>query len=313
MDEPQQHQEDLDFMTVEEAARLLRVSPKTVRAWLGQGRLRGFKLTPKVWRIRREDFRAFIAAQAQAEEVYEIVGQDALAWLEHAKTLKLSADVILQELIRISPQSQVLPGVRERKLAYVRSFMLLTGLAFENLIKGIFIARNPRLVDRKKLDAQLWSAVRKGHGISTLANQVTSLHPEELNLLSRLEEALIWAGRYPIPMNSTQYFQTMLSNKVSLNPAVDSELINSLFERLSAILEMERSERLERPELSRPALAAPKAAVLKRLRAMQAEGLSLQAIADRLNKEGVLTLSGKGQWQQGTIGNLLAQQEEGAP
>lgn len=62
MGEPQHSQEDLDFLTVEEVARQLRVSPKTVRAWLGQGRLYGFKLTPKVWRIRREDFHAFVTA-----------------------------------------------------------------------------------------------------------------------------------------------------------------------------------------------------------------------------------------------------------
>lgn len=67
MDEPQHSQEDLDFLTVKEVARQLRVSPKTVRAWLVQGRLRGLKLTPKVWRIRREDFHAFVtAAERQA-------------------------------------------------------------------------------------------------------------------------------------------------------------------------------------------------------------------------------------------------------
>lgn len=38
-----------------------------------------------------------------------------------------------------------------------------------------------------------------------------------------------------------------------------------------------------------------------------AEGLSLQAIAAQLNAEGVPTLSHKGQWQKGTIGNLLVQ------
>lgn len=72
MGELQHRQEELDFMTVEEAARLLRVSPKTVRAWLGQGRMHGFKLTPKVWRIRREDFQAFVSAadrQAAREEM----------------------------------------------------------------------------------------------------------------------------------------------------------------------------------------------------------------------------------------------------
>jgi hypothetical protein len=32
-----------------------------------------------------------------------------------------------------------------------------------------------------------------------------------------------------------------------------------------------------------------------------------EVIADRLNTEGVPTLGGKGRWQKGTIGNLLAQ------
>ena len=40
---------------------------------------------------------------------------------------------------------------------------------------------------------------------------------------------------------------------------------------------------------------------------MQAAGLSLQTIANKLNADGVPTLSGKGRWQKGTIGNLLAQ------
>jgi excisionase family DNA binding protein len=72
MGEPQHRQEELDLLTVEEVARQLRVSPTTVRAWLIQRRLHGFKLTPKVWRIRREDFQAFVtAAERQADEGME--------------------------------------------------------------------------------------------------------------------------------------------------------------------------------------------------------------------------------------------------
>jgi excisionase family DNA binding protein len=78
MGEPQHRQEDLDLLTVEEVARQLRVSPKTVRAWLGQGRMHGFKLTPKVWRIRRDDFQAFVAAaERQADESLERSGRSA--------------------------------------------------------------------------------------------------------------------------------------------------------------------------------------------------------------------------------------------
>jgi hypothetical protein len=52
-----------------------------------------------------------------------------------------------------------------------------------------------------------------------------------------------------------------------------------------------------------------KAAVLTRLRAMQAERLALQATANQLHTEGIPTFSGKGRWQKGTIGHLLAQEE----
>ena len=47
------------------------------------------------------------------------------------------------------------------------------------------------------------------------------------------------------------------------------------------------------PPSPQPVMSEPKAAVLERLQAMQAEGLSLQKIADRLNHEVVPTLSGK--------------------
>jgi hypothetical protein len=50
---------------------------------------------------------------------------------------------------------------------------------------------------------------------------------------------------------------------------------------------------------------ARKAALVARIRALQAEGLTLQVIANRLNNEGVPTLSHKGTWKKGTVYNLL--------
>lgn len=69
----------------------------------------------------------------------------------------------------------------------------------------------------------------------------------------------------------------------AIDRAVD-HVVERLAERLTARL----TERLERPERSRrstSAMPSPKAALLTRLRAMQAEGLSLQAIANQLNAE----------------------------
>jgi excisionase family DNA binding protein len=54
---------------------------------------------------------------------------------------------------------------------------------------------------------------------------------------------------------------------------------------------------------------ARKASLVARIRTLHGQGLSAQAIANRLNIEGVPTISGRGQWQRGTVANLLAQAE----
>jgi hypothetical protein len=51
-----------------------------------------------------------------------------------------------------------------------------------------------------------------------------------------------------------------------------------------------------------------KAALVARLHQMRASGLSLSQIASQLQAEGLPTLSGKGQWQKGTVDKLLHSQ-----
>jgi transcriptional regulator with XRE-family HTH domain len=84
-----------------------------------------------------------------------------------------------------------------------------------------------------------------------------------------------------------------------------------------------RAPSLARPRRSRSPIApaqeppAPimqppqdrKAALLARLQQMR-EHMTLQAMATQLNAEGVPTISGRGTWQAGTIGNLLAKEGE---
>lgn len=53
-----------------------------------------------------------------------------------------------------------------------------------------------------------------------------------------------------------------------------------------------------------------KAALVARLREMKAQGMSLDKIASELNREALPTLSGKGSWKKGTIGNLLAEAQD---
>jgi Recombinase len=123
------------------------------------------------------------------------------------------------------------------------------------------------------------------------------------------------AGHYlaQIMERQSHYFDLFLKEELThLVERVVERVVDQVVERLAASIERsERSRPAPRlsPTAHKPAMPEPKAALLKQLRAMQAEGLSLQAIANRLNKEGVPTLSGKGRWQKGTIGNLLTQAE----
>ncbi len=53
------------LLTPEQAAERLAVSPKSVRAWLRQGRLIGVRVG-RLWRIRERDLEAFLGAGSHA-------------------------------------------------------------------------------------------------------------------------------------------------------------------------------------------------------------------------------------------------------
>jgi hypothetical protein len=86
-----------------------------------------------------------------------------------------------------------------------------------------------------------------------------------------------------------------------LKQTISSYLLSKLTPERSRELTGEVSR-----DITRKGAGVDKTAVLQRLRAMQEERLSLQAIAARLNKEGVPTLTGRGRWHKGTVGHLLA-------
>ena len=54
------HMEWDKLLTPEEAAAIVRVSPKTIREWLRKGELKGIK-TGKLWRIKESDLRALLS------------------------------------------------------------------------------------------------------------------------------------------------------------------------------------------------------------------------------------------------------------
>jgi excisionase family DNA binding protein len=58
---------DADLLTIEEAARLLKVSAVTIHRWLKQGRLPAYRLGPRYVRIRRADLATVLTPTRREE------------------------------------------------------------------------------------------------------------------------------------------------------------------------------------------------------------------------------------------------------
>jgi hypothetical protein len=184
--------------------------------------------------------RGVMPYKKDSEDLFERIGRDTRSWLAQAQELKMSSDTILPGLKEAFAIPPAFPGAQEKRFAFFHSYMLLVGLAFENLIKGILIGRNPALVDREKIESGILG--RKGHGIAEGAREIIALTSDECRLLQRIEEYLFWAGRYPLPLTSGIYHNSEVQELRS-GRTDDPATIKALFEKLVDVLERELKAR----------------------------------------------------------------------
>jgi hypothetical protein len=164
------------------------------------------------------------------KSVYEVTGQAPDAWLMEATFLKRAADLVRLELTKVFTAFPDGFTAHRRPpfedIALFNPYMLLSGLAFENLTKGIIVGRNPGVVTPEKFKL-------KDHNLRKLAKQVTpTLSKNELDLLDRLTAFVEWAGRYPIHLYAAKNVQPSFAR-------TDPELIDHLFDKFVAILKRE--------------------------------------------------------------------------
>lgn len=174
---------------------------------------------------------------SEAERTFEIGAKDPQSWLNQAKQLKMSADVIEAELRNEIPVMLLTIGTNERFLALMKSFMMLNAMAIENLMKGILIGRNPSLVTHESMSATILP--RGGHGISRRANEICAFDDSQVNLLKRLEEFLFWAGRYLMPLKSTVYRNSLAPEMLLTFNESDFETVDDIYNRMVSVLEDE--------------------------------------------------------------------------
>jgi hypothetical protein len=111
---------------------------------------------------------------------------------------------------------------------------LLFGYAFENALKGLIVqalvSASKTAVKNGKLDGVLNS-----HDICMLARRAhVTLTPAGEDLLARLKEHVVWAGRYPVMKDVSGFTPGQLVPNARLAPETDLALVREFFERILA-------------------------------------------------------------------------------
>jgi hypothetical protein len=188
--------------------------------------------------------------QAVAQES----AQDPGNWLFAADTLKESADVLLrtsEEARRklVDAFKADRPDLAET-LADIAGepfllpvYLLLAGLAIENVAKGIAVAHDPTHIKPGKGG----SLTKWGHIGAQLFDELgIPLDEAETALVERLRDYVIWAGRYPAPQTGKQLEASRVPDRPARPAAIDA-LFDRLRSELVAVIPAEGASDLTGP------------------------------------------------------------------
>lgn len=122
------------------------------------------------------------------------------------------------------------------RLGLDRVFYLLAGLALENIMKGILIARDKSLLSKGMISNK---KILK-HNLSDLFKEVgLALSDRELNLVERVSETVVWAGRYPVPKHESARALRPIPGSLPREPGCftsgEAEMVYGLWARLGEI------------------------------------------------------------------------------
>lgn len=138
------------------------------------------------------------------EESTKSLAQSPDAWRRVAIGLKRSADIIWGKWFKIFKRLEggrtatTTPQEGGDLYLLLPTFLLLYGLAIENASKGLLVAKDSSIVK----SVIKWKVKEGGHNLRELYTATgLSVATDEQELLDALTQAVLWAGRYPVPKN----------------------------------------------------------------------------------------------------------------
>jgi hypothetical protein len=163
---------------------------------------------------------------------YKSAASDPRQWLSYARSLKYTSNLLKPVFI----EEHKTPRPRGQKnyfpITVSPIYLMIVGFAVENYLKGIYVISNPDIIENDKL------VKLNRHDILKLLYELKfEISKEEIYLVERLEEFVLWAGRYPIPAK----FERLIPKKhregtkfdfIVYSLPTDVEIAQKLLERL---------------------------------------------------------------------------------
>lgn len=129
------------------------------------------------------------------DEIFNRYAKDPSAWLRSAKYLRLAADELCWVDADYKPIDE---EDKPWKQFTINIYLMILGLSFELLIKGLLIAQGEEILEGGVVK-QKFLTHKMEPLLSKLDTKSFSLTTDERSLLKHLEEYVWWQGRYPIP------------------------------------------------------------------------------------------------------------------
>lgn len=150
-------------------------------------------------------------------------------WLDYAYELRDASNLIWNNASDVGAMYTD-DNTYYPKPYYSRSSILLYALAIENLIKGILISENPKLIEGGKIS----STISSGHDLIRITKKIKSIEfsKDDQNVLAILSEAIPDWGKYPIPKhhNNVKDEENYTDNQRNRLKKLFNKLENSLLE-----------------------------------------------------------------------------------
>ncbi len=132
-----------------------------------------------------------------------------LTYIEHSESLKLAADDNLPRVIELY-KTWHLENNRVKVLGLISATLLLYALSIELILKARALYIEKERIKSGEIDSyksflKQWKGKSNGHDVEKLIEHYKiQLSENDKDLIGNFKQHMIWAGRFPYPINEEQ-------------------------------------------------------------------------------------------------------------